>query len=154
MERRHFELERGYLNIDADGLAFTRSGNWQHAREAPERSRQQRPRQDMGRILGYLLILSGGLFSGLMKVGHAAVSVPLTIGLIGLGAFKLYRALRHDLAPEFRIPFPLISELQVADGRLTVHFLNGDMEEDQHSVIAPPEATSMARNALAASRNR
>lgn len=35
MLRRHFELERGYLNIDAHGLAFTRSGNWQHAREAP-----------------------------------------------------------------------------------------------------------------------
>lgn len=154
MERRHFELERGYLNIDEHGLAFTRSGNWQHAREAPERSPRQRPRRDVHQLAGYALMLLGGLFSGLMKAGRSEVTIPLAIGLIGLGAFKLYRALRHDLAPEFRIPFSKIHELTDADGRLTVRFLDVDLAEDEHCVGAPPEARTMAVDAWNTSRSR
>lgn len=154
MLRRHFELERGYLNIDEHGLAFTRSGNWQHAREAPERMRRQRPRRDVHQLAGYALMLLGGLFSGLMKAGRSEVTITLAVGLIGLGAFKLYQALRHDLAEKFRIPFSRIHELIDADGRLTIRFMNGDLAEDEHAVSAPPEARALAMDAWNASRTR
>lgn len=152
MERRYFELERGYLNIDENGLAFTRSGNWQHATEAPERSKLQRPRRQVSQVIGSLLILVGGILSGLFESQHAEVSIPLAVGLIGLGIYRFYRIFRHDMAPEFRIPFRNLRSVEAKEGRLTVFFVNGDLEEDRFSVTAPLAAISAVEMAFTDSR--
>jgi len=48
MDRQHFKLAQGYLNIDAEALTFTRSGNWQEAENAKERSKVEKSGQVFG----------------------------------------------------------------------------------------------------------
>lgn len=52
MERRHFELDRGYLNLDEHALYFTRSGNWQDALGTPELCRGFSPRRMVHALFG------------------------------------------------------------------------------------------------------
>ena len=152
MERRHFELERGYLNIDADGLYLSPSGNLQEARAMPERSRTNRTRRTAYGLFGLLLIGTRALLEVLHVDTARANGLVLALGLAGAGVLVLAHRFRHDLAPAFRIPFAKVRALEAEGDRLTVHFVNGDDREDRHTLVAPAEAIALARAAFDASR--
>ena len=152
MEPRHFELERGYLNIDSEGLYLSPSGNWQEARATPERSRRNRTRRTAFVLFGLLLIGSRALLEFIHMDGMHANSLALGLGIAGAGLLVLVHRFRHDLAPAFRIPFAKVRVLEAVGDRLTLHFVNADGREDRYTLVAPPEAIALARKAFEASR--
>jgi len=105
MERRHFELEQGYLNLNVEALMFTRSGNWQDAARTRERKAGAAPGRLARNTVGImLLLLGGGFFAG----GKLRGSDPFPLFgpvLLGLGICSFFGKVQHDFAPSFRIPF-------------------------------------------------
>ncbi|MFN6115998.1 MAG: hypothetical protein ACK46G_15370 [Flavobacteriales bacterium] len=140
MQRRHFELERGYLNIDGEALYFTRSGNWQEALGTKELSGSHTPRRTLHVLFGFLLIGARAFFDLLHLPSQGPEGLLLTAGLAGLGVLVLYHTLRHDLATTFRIPFSKLRNVQ-SDGRnVTFTFVDGDWKERSRTVALPADA--------------
>ncbi len=142
MERQHFKLAQGYLNIDAGALIFTRSGNWQEAEGAKERSPKQRALQLPRILVGTVLVIVGGLFFTLGKLSSATSggSIVLAIGLIGLGIYKMYQLLNDDFGPVYRIPFAKVEHLKFVDDHLEIHFLDATLLPRQMSVLVTVDA--------------
>jgi hypothetical protein len=149
MERRYFQLAQGYLHVDAKGLILTRSGNWQEAEAATERSRKQAPGQAGRCVIGIVIIVIGGLFLLFGRMSHASddSSTIIALGLTAFGIYSLYRSLRHEFSPVFRIPFARMLSVEGAEGQLTVRFLNGDLKEEQLALTVPIEAVPVVLEA-------
>jgi len=154
MERQHFKLEQGYLNIDAEALIFTRSGNWQEANDAKERTAKAVPRRMFRLVFGAALVVVGGLFLSLgeMRSTLNGASIVLAMGLGGLGLFKMYGLLRDDFGRSFRVPFAKVTRLSYVDDHLNIAFLNGAFKEDRLRVKATVDAGLFAEAAWQASR--
>ncbi len=155
MERRHFKLGRGYLNIDAHALIFTRSGNWREAEEAKERS----PKQKLGRLprilFGGVLVLLGGLFLSLGKLRDATSGggIMLAVGLMGFGIYKMYQFLNDDLGPVYRIPFTKVEQLKYPEDHLEIDFLDASFRTQRVRVPVTLEAGICALEAWQLSRD-
>ena len=156
MDRQHFKLTQGYLNIDATALVFTRSGNWQEAEGAQERTAADKPGRALRLLTGTVLVLAGGVFLSLGKFRDAGGggSIALALGLMGLGLFRMYGRLRDDFGPVFRVPFAKVTRLEYADDHLVIDFLNGAFKEDRVRIRATVDAGVFAETAWQASRTR
>jgi hypothetical protein len=154
VERRYFQLEQGYLHVDTLGLVMTRSGNWQEAEAATERSRKKAPGQAGRRVIGLVIILIGGLFLLFGRMSRASDngSTVIALGLTAFGVYSLYRSLRHEFSPVYRIPFARMLAVEGAEGLLTVRFLNGDQQEEQVALTVPIDAVPVVLEAYRASR--
>lgn len=140
MERRHFELDRGYLNIDKDALFFTRSGNWQEALATPELRGGFSPRRSLHILFGMGLIGARAFFELLHLPTDGPRGLLLTAGLAGLGVLVLYREVRHDLAPSYRIPRSKLLSAGTTERGTTLRFLDGTLKERTTTVKLPPAA--------------
>jgi len=156
MDRQHFKLAQGYLNIDAEALTFTRSGNWQEAENAKERSKVEKSGQVFRVVMGALLVVAGGLFlsMGSLRSAAGAGSILLVLGVMGLGFFHMYNTLRDDFGPVFRIPFAKVTSLNYAGDHLEVHFLNAAFKQDQVRIKMSIDAGVMAETAWRQSREQ
>ncbi|MCB9183576.1 MAG: hypothetical protein H6591_06620 [Flavobacteriales bacterium] len=155
MERRYFKLNQGYLNIDAEALMFTRSGNWQEAANTEERTTKLTAGRTLRLTTGIGLILVGGLFLSLGELRHTLRegSFILAIGLGGFGMYKMYQLLNDDMGRSFRIPFAKLTALTCDEEHLDISFLNGAFKEERMRVKAPAEACRFAESAWKDSRN-
>ena len=143
MQRRHFELERGYLNIDDEALYFTRSGNWQEAKATQELTAKARPGKTLHQLFGVALMLVAGAFNLLRSDDHGPVNLLFSIGVAGLGMRVLYHALRHDLAPNFRIPWSkLVSATSEGQGTL-LRWQDGDGKDRTRRIRLPRDAEEL-----------
>jgi hypothetical protein len=140
MERRYFELDRGYLNINEHALYFTRSGNWQDALATPELRGRFSPRRTIHLLFGGLLTGARALFEVLHLPTHGPEGLLLTAGLAGLGVLVLLRGFRHDLAPIYHIPSSKLLAVSTTERDTTLRFLDGAMKERKMTVKLPPEA--------------
>lgn len=140
MERRYFELDRGYLNIDEHALYFTRSGNWQDALGTPELSNGFAPRRTLHALFGFLLIGARAFFELLHLPTRGPQGLLLTAGLAGLGVLVLFHTFRHDLAPSYRIPRSKLLAVTTTEQGTTLRFLDGAMKERNVTVKLPPAA--------------
>ncbi len=156
MERQHFKLAQGYLNIDEHAVIFTRSGNWQEAEGAKERSPKQRAGQLPRILMGAALVIGGGLFFSLGKLRSATSggSIVLALGLIGLGIYKMHQLLNDDFGPVFRIPFAKVEQLKFADDRLEIDFLDATFKSRHLSVLVTVDAGIYAGEAWHRSREQ
>lgn len=146
MERRHFELDRGYLNIDDEALYFTRSGNWQEAKGTKELTARSRPRKTLHQLFGVALIVIVGAFNLMRSDGHRAENLLLSLSTAGLGMLVLYRSLRHDLATAYRIPFSKLRGVETDERNVTILFVDGDWKERAMTVKLPPAALDALAN--------
>jgi|SRR5436190_23170549 len=156
MQRQHFKLARGYLNIDAEALIFTRSGNWQEAESARERTHAKRAGGAFRWVTGAVLVVVGGLFLSMGEL-HSVTgdgSIVLAFGLMGLALFHMYNRLRDDFGPVFRIPFAKVTSLAYTDDHLEVNFLNEVFKEDRIRVRMTVDAGLSAETAWQGSRAR
>jgi hypothetical protein len=138
MERRHFKLEKGYLNVDTEAITFTRSGNWAEAAAAPERSARVSVGHAVRMILGIALVITGMAFyamKGLNSGGEIAFLVA-TAGA-GFGLYKFGNALRDDFARAFRIPYAKVRSMYLDDDGLVIAFIDGRWKEDEVKVHLP-----------------
>ncbi|MBL7980806.1 MAG: hypothetical protein JNL52_03255 [Flavobacteriales bacterium] len=140
MDRRHFELDRGYLNVDEDALYFTRSGNWQEALGTKEHSGRFSPRRAINSLFGILLVFSRAFFDVLHMPTRGPEGFLLSFGLAGLGLLVLYHALRHDLAPNFRIPWSKLISIEQTEKTAALRWLDGDGRERERTMRMPAEA--------------
>ncbi|MEO8590739.1 MAG: hypothetical protein ABI432_15295 [Flavobacteriales bacterium] len=156
MQRQHFKLAQGYLNIDAEALIFTRSGNWQEAEGARERTKAAKSGGVFRLVTGAVLVVAGGLFFSLAELRFVLKggSIALAIGLMGLGLFRMYSRLSDDFGPVFRIPFAKVTRLAYAEDHLEVDFLNAAFKEDQVRVRMTVDAGLSAETAWTESRGR
>ncbi len=154
MERRHFELDRGYLNIDDEALYFTRSGNWQEALGTKEQSGRLSPRRTIHSLFGSLLIFSRAFFELLHLPTRGPEGFLLSFGLAGLGLLVLYHALRHDLAPTFRIPWSKLISIEQTDRLTELRWQDGDGKERTRRARVPPEALDLIRTTFLARQER
>ena len=150
MDRRHFQLDQGYLNIDTESLVFNRSGNWQEAARVGERSAKFSVGSSIHILIGAALILVGGLF---LTMGKGSGSYPvLAFGIMGYGVYKFYVLLRHDLAPVFRIPFKKVVRIDFEGGTLSIGYLNAEDKLMDQAFKVPVEAGEFAVAMFRASR--
>ena len=152
MERRFFELEKGFLNIDGHGLYFTRSGNWQNALAAPEKTASQGSQRTFRTFIGWALMAFGVLFDLLQMSRSRPVTIALMLGFIGLGLYALYQNLRHDLVSDLCIPFRKVLGMEQDGDRTLLHYVDGDGKERVHRFRAPAEALTLIRSQLAADK--
>lgn len=155
MHRQHFELERGYLNIDHDALVFTRSGNWQEAVKARERSSKLDLARPLRLVSGICLIVIGGLFLSMGELRHLfdGGSFVLAIGVGGLGVYKMYQLLGDEMGGSYRIPFNKLLRMTERQGLLEIEFLDRDHKIERMAVGASKEAAQFAAQAWKASRS-
>lgn len=140
MERQHFQLEQGFLNVDEQGIYLSRSGNWQEAREAPEWSSKGTAAMVIRRTVGWSLILAGVTTEVLQLLASTSTSLLLMIGLTGLGLLSLYGTMRHDLARAFRVPFDKFIGME-RDGEHTIlRFLDRELKDRTRSIRTPQAA--------------
>ena len=144
MERKHFELAQGYLNIDHEALMFTRSGNWQDAAGTKERSNGDTPGKLARNAVGIALVLVGGSVFALGKLRDLDAFPLFGIALLGLGIYSFYGKARHDFAPSFRIPLSKVLDMEIVNERLQIRFLDGAHRERMHTPIVPPAAGEFA----------
>lgn len=150
MSERYFPHDHGYVHLMTDRVVFTRSGNWQEAREAPERRSRSKSAHTGRIIIGALLILAGGVF---LKGGHALgrareLGPVLTFGLIGLGVLGLYSGLRRDFGPLYSVPYSRIIAVEPDKAGFSMRFLNGELKQDSQSITCPEEVTAAVVQAL------
>ena len=112
IERRHFKLKKGYLNVDAEAIAFTRSGNWIEAERTVERRGPVSARHTLRVIIGMVLVGIGTAFAALKGAdggGSAGFVLAAAAGVFGF--YKLTTLLQDDFTRSFRIPFAKVRAL-------------------------------------------
>ena len=152
MPRSYHKHAHGFINLMDDRVCFTRSGNWQEAEQAPERTAGKTALHGVHVAIGAALVLGGGLVIGLNESSHFGYSFMLTVGLIGLGCFKLYNELRFDFGPSFHVPFPKVKAIEPTHDGFVLRFLNGALQEDFIKIGTSPEALQDLQARLEASR--
>ena len=140
MERRHFRLPVGYLNVDEAGLAFTRSGNWEHARKATVWRAPVLPGK-VARILSGLLLLGFfGVFLLARKDWARPSTLLLNLGLLAGALFFRYLRIADGFRTDHLIPWSWISETTWSQGRLSITIVPPKGRERVLSYDAPVEA--------------
>jgi hypothetical protein len=77
-------------------------------------------------LFGLVLIMTRGALEFAQVSTNRAHGLVLSIGVAGVGVMLLLHRLRHELAPAYRIPSAKVGSLDVNEGCITVHFVNGD----------------------------
>jgi hypothetical protein len=152
MERRLFELEQGYLNIDQQALYLTRSGNWERALSAPEWSSRNWPMRIFRYGIGMALLAGGVLINTLQLVDGSPVSIMLMLGLLGLGLLSMYHSMRHDLITDRKIPFNKVLAWEQVGTRWSIQYLDRDGHVQVRSLRLPPEAIEYLAERMPRSR--
>ena len=154
MPRSYFPHEHGWINLLDDRICFTRSGNWQEAEATEERTSPATIGHASRVIIGALIVGTGGVFFGLAKAHQlsSSVSVPLAIGLGGVGCYALYKNLRRDFGPSFCVPFSKVRSIERNEKGFTIAFVNGVMKEDAITVQCGTDARDAVSDAIGATR--
>jgi hypothetical protein len=154
MERRHFKLTLGYLNIDDAALSFSRSGNWKEVEGLKERSGYGGLSRTARVLIGIILVVLGGGFLDLIDLfrDSRADNVVFSLACGGLGLYSMFLKIADDMAPSYRIPFAKVLQLTYHGDTLEVRFLDARFKEDRVQVQLAPEAAQFAEAQWQASR--
>lgn len=127
-----FRHEFGYVNIDAENVYLTNSGNWSETKLLVEKNTHTIKKSQKktfrkkaflyGSILlfGMLLLLS---FSNM----HSGVLLPI---LLVFGGYYLYQDYKPELGLSFLIPLKKLITIEINNEEVVLHFTNADGEHD------------------------
>ena len=121
-----FSYEFGYVNLDAGNLYLTNSGNWSETVNLDERSRQTSHKPSFrirGMKLYFILCLAGIGFLLLRSLINDGRGIKLVF-LACAGVFFLYRYLRTEMGPRFRIPLNKITSIEISGNNIRIAFLD------------------------------
>lgn len=131
--KHYFQYSSGYVNIDAENLFLTNSGNWQETRELEEKSKATIA-QNEGRInkmQGFVYAVFGGIGLFLWQmIDDKKVSIGIIIALCAL-AYKVFEYFKSDFGKRYKIPLAKIHSIDNYDkDGLKIYFLNAANEDD------------------------
>jgi hypothetical protein len=124
--RKFYKYRYGYINVDADCLYLTNSGNWSETKQLIEKSFETSLTNGIRktRMIGYIVvssILLGGFL--LMNLASSKISVFLLI-LIPAGIYQVYRTLITEAGPRYLIPLEKIETIEEKENGITILFKN------------------------------
>ena len=131
-----FKYENGFVNIDAENLYLTNSGNWSETAKLEEKTSKSRSANSMrrGRINFFFwtfcfLALCLVIYTLGMSKGRIGILVLLVVA-----AYQLYRYFQHDMGVKYRIPLDKISEIRIDGSKVTIVFTDGERDESEEEL--------------------
>lgn len=129
----YFKYSAGYVNIDADNLFLTNSGNWHETRELQEKSKVTK-RQNSFRIarMNVFIYITFGIM-GFIIYKSVSRDTPYFNAIFGLpiAAYFVNRYFSSEMGKRYKIP---LSKIQSVDSYendgIKIHFLNAANEPD------------------------
>lgn len=118
-----FKHEFGYVNVDAENLYLTNSGNWSDTKKLNEKTKNNKTKKRSS-IIGFLILVFC-LFLFMIYKSTAIDTIGVTLFIMALG-YKLYLYLKFEIGPQFKIPIAKISEVKIDDKSVEIYFLDGD----------------------------
>ena len=138
-DRYYFKYEFGYINIDKKNVYLTNSGNWSETLGMEEKSKETIRKSDNRKtwIIVYLLI--GCMLISLFHFAHILNSGMgyLLIFTIPLGCLPLYKYMRNEIGPKFKIPIEKIISIQDESNGLRINFKDTAFQEDSVFISYP-----------------
>ncbi|NHN25003.1 hypothetical protein FIA58_004860 [Flavobacterium jejuense] len=130
--KHFFKYEKGFVNIDAENLYLTQSGNWSETDSLSEKSKKSKSQNTKKKIKTYsfyamLLSFSLLLFFNLNNGKNGKMMLPIGIILLFLSAYYYIRAASGS---QYKIPFSKITKMEHSFNSLKIHFKNFDDKED------------------------
>jgi hypothetical protein len=129
--KHFFKYEYGFVNIDADYLYLTSSGNWSETKTLLEKSgKKSMDGIRRIRIIAFFTIavlLFAYIF--IRNLSNSSVSILLLLGIPALG-YQLYKYLQHDIGSRYIIPLKKITDLEFKGSDVKLVFTNKDNESD------------------------
>jgi hypothetical protein len=129
----YFKYSSGYVNIDAENLFLTNSGNWQETRELEEKSKRTK-RQNSLRIarMNLFIYITFGIIAFII---YKSVSrdKPYFNAIFGLpvAAYFVNRYFTTEMGKRYKIPLSKIQSIERYDNDgIKIIFLNDSNEPD------------------------
>ena len=126
-----FSYAFGYVNIQDNSLFLTRSGNWSEVEEM----KTQTPgkigsHMHKWRILLFMtVVIVAFLFTVLHALHAGNGNSVLSLVLLGIGAFSVYRYLQKDLGRTAHISLDQIYKIDFEITQVTIHFYNHQQKD-------------------------
>jgi len=129
----YFKYSSGYINIDAENLFLTNSGNWQETRELEEKSKRTK-RQNSLRIarMNLFIYITFGIIAFIIYKSvsrdkpyfNAIFSLPVA-------AYFVNRYFTTEMGKRYKIPLSKIQSIERYDNDgVKIIFLNDSNEPD------------------------
>ncbi|MGH1384868.1 hypothetical protein [Kordia sp.] len=121
-----FKYEYGYVNIDAENLYFTNTGNWSEVKGLEEKGIQKQNsfRQFRMKIIPFVLILIA-VFLFLFQFDNNKIKFSTIFGVLAL-AFASRKYLKREIGKKFKLPISKIENITFRGEAATVTFRDGE----------------------------
>lgn len=121
-----FKYEYGFINIDAENLYFTNTGNWSEIKGLEEKGIQKQNsfRQFRMKIIPFILILIA-VFLFLFQFDNHKVKFSMILGLLIL-AYTSRKYLKREIGKKFKLPISKIENITLHGETATLVFRDGE----------------------------
>jgi hypothetical protein len=116
-----FKYEYGFINIDAENIYFTNSGNWSEIVGLDEKGIEISNKSNKSKIYNLLFILSLiAVLIILAKVENETISL-FYLGL-PIGIYYLYHQLKSETGARFKLPISKVSTIEFDGNNVMIEF--------------------------------
>jgi hypothetical protein len=124
--KQWFKHEYGFVNIDAENIYFTNTGNWSETNGLKEKGVQQQNsfRQFRMRIIPFVLI-AVVVFLLIFPIDSGKVKFSLIAGLVVL-AISARKYLKTEIGAKFKLPISKIENIVLNTESATITFEDGE----------------------------
>ncbi|WP_298417965.1 hypothetical protein [uncultured Kordia sp.] len=121
-----FRYEYGFVNIDAENLYFTNTGNWSEVKGLKEKGIQQQNsfRQFRMKIIPFIIIVLI-VFLIIFPIDSGKVKFSLIAGLVLL-AISARNYLKREIGAKFKLPISKIEHITLIGEVATIVFQDGE----------------------------
>jgi len=131
--KHYFKYSSGYLNIDAENLFLTNSGNWQETRDLNEKDKQSKRKNSLRIVrLNLFIYITFGIIAFIMYKSITR-DKPIFNAIFGLpiAAYFVNRYFAIELGNRYKIPLFKIQSIGKYDSDgIKINFLNAANEPD------------------------
>lgn len=122
--KEYFKYASGYVNITADDLFLTNSGNWSETHNLKEKSaktagKNRQKRFGFDFFFFIVLLLIGLAIFRFFKTG----SLTFPIIMVALG-FGVYRYFKNEMGNSYKIPRHKITRIEISGDEARIVFFN------------------------------
>ncbi len=137
--RDYFKYKFGYVNVDAENIYFTSTGNWSETINMQEKGVQK---QKVFRKTGIKIFLSASVIALVFLIfnnlNSEKISKPLVIGL-PVGLYFAYKYLSTELGSQFKLPIFKITDIEIVNSIVYLTFLDSNGSAKTYQVEKPSE---------------